>query len=712
MFSSSTLMENTSGTSLSINNLSSKSDDSYLYSLLEFNADLHEIDIDYKCSYYKALKELSETTDIRKIRTLEEGVLDNFSKKIVKVIQAIIDFIKKVVQYITNKDVKIRNEFRKLEMRTHFITYREADSAVFTIYNYPSIVDIDDQKCRASLNNIISEIDSICDGHDLPATSDAGLAMAYKALARIVKNGRGRREYNRPVDTAESFKEYVKTDIVYTEKKEMTYETWRNTFKDLIPSKRNVISKKLEGIRSDLEKCQSAVQNSTKIVDEEQRKNVDALVAQIRSIVSSYTWFITYLYETETKHLEYIVRTYNRFAESKNEAGFIHGEPFNSDTLFDNEDLRGFNPTEWLDLSLTTECYEIKSEMLETHRSIAVQEAIILSDDNNNKFRRLIAMREAEGNKLGTAIKGIIERIKSFIDQFFSKLKDKYGKNSAFIKRNTENINKPIQIKDMTSSGDILAGMYRIQSGVSLTPFNYQNMKDELSDKKKFFAKYILPSLKSDSQYSKRDLKWSDDMSITDYCKAYYGASMPEDKYSPCKFTGKEIEANKQNIVKFLNQSNTFLASIRTDIGKLESEAKKVSANTSNPQQQSQQNDDKKDDQPKEEAKNESMYYSELYKTWFTEADINMDNTSNNSENGGDDNKDGEDGLSESSAFKNYVDCYKDVLLSKLTASEFIVNELMQVIRKHAESYMSEEQKKKEAETSEKEKNAAPASNK
>ena len=71
------------------------------------------------------------------------------------------------------------------------------------------------------------------------------------------------------------------------------------------------------------------------------------------------------------------------------------------------------------------------------------------------------------------------------------------------------------------------------------------------------------------------------------------------------------------------------------------------------------------------------MYYSELYGTWFTEAEINVDETKA---------KEGEDGEKKSNSsdpFKAYMECYRDVFTSKLTAAQFIIGELTQVVSRH-----------------------------
>jgi hypothetical protein len=225
-----------------------------------------------------------------------------------------------------------------------------------------------------------------------------------------------------------------------------------------------------------------------------------------------------------------------------------------------------------------------------------------------------------------------------------------------------------------------------------MVPFNYETMKEDLKDKKVFFEKHILQSLKNPSQYTKRKVEWNANMSITEYCKAYYGASMPENKYPKCEFTTAELQTNMTNIIKFVQTYSG--SSFNNDINKLENESKKVSSAAPASTGSNATGADN--------AKNESLYYSSLYGTWFNEIQVekgetenNTNNDNSNSENSNNDsNNNNNKDLDQAAAFKAYSECYNDVFLSKLTATEFIMSELKSLIIAHAESYMNDEQKK------------------
>lgn len=692
-FDSNILSENYSDNNK--NNFRNDAYSSYVYGIIELNDKMHEIETSNSIKNYRALKEdaVNESNGVilsdKEIKALQEGIISDFKEKLNNAINAIIEFIKKFINMLTQKDLKVRLSYRRMVSRTkNFVNIKKNEKEyTFTIYNYPNLRDIDDNKCRASLNNIISSIDAICSGNFEPAVSDSSLEMAYRALARIVKTS-GRREYNNPIEDKSSFSDFVKTDIVYTEHKQETYGEWRESIKNIVPTEKSVISSKLSGIKEDLEKCRTKIDNA-EIVDEQSRNNLNTLISQIKSIISSYTWYLNYIYDMETMQLNYIMNTYNKISGSVNESGFIHGEPFNSDTLFDNEDLRDFNPTEWLDLSLTAECFQIKYELDESRKRIALGEANIMSDNDPSKKLRLSLMREAEGENTNNRIANIFKSIKQLIDKFINTIKEKVSNTSKFIQKNGDFINKPIKIEKVSSKGDIISGMYRIQKSINIVPFNYENMKEDLKDEKTFFVKHILPSLKESSNYSKRDTKWNDDMKITDYCKSYFGAPVGGKDSQDCVFTGAEIEQNKQNIVKFLNRPS-ILQSINNEINELEKESKKVTSKITNPQPN--ENKEENNNETKElKANNESMYYSELYSKWINEANIEMSNNSEKDDNNNNENQ--KESSEEIAAFNKYMNCYRSVIASKMTAAEFIINEMMQIMNAHARSYMNKEQK-------------------
>ena len=76
-----------------------------------------------------------------------------------------------------------------------------------------------------------------------------------------------------------------------------------------------------------------------------------------------------------------------------------------------------------------------------------------------------------------------------------------------------------------------------------------------------------------------------------------------------------------------------------------------------------------------------------LFNTILTEIDIDAGKTEGQS-------GDGDNGAAnESSGIKTYVNAYKDVMMSKITASEFIISEMMAIMRQHSGKKTNSEQK-------------------
>ena len=676
-----------------------KSDsDLFVYSLLEFNDSVHVIDTIDKISYYKDLTEASGNG----LMPVNEGIVEVVNA-LAKIIAKIINFLKDVSRKILNFSIfgKSRyNDLRKKNPKESEKSWANNPNITrqINVFHFPSVLDVDSQQFRTCLNNIINELERVCenDTNTTDKASNKSKEMAFKTLAKLigkyVKVEGAPGEYKvSDVTDSRSFANFVNSEICFVTQKEMNYNEYYKHYMDLngYMIKSSVYAKKVSEFYQDLERAKKIVSNAV-INTPEQKKHAHDLVAQISSISIAYGNFIYSIANMENKCFDYHSKLaykyiYNIEKDSVNEAGWIHGEQFDSDTLFDNEDLRDFNRTEWLDLNLTTECFESKYEILETSKRIALQEALILTDDLPNKFGRLVAMREAEEKKLSERLSNIIEVIRNALNKFMQTVKDKAVQQAAKLKNNATFVTKPIKIEHVKSNGDILAGMYRIQQKINILPFDYNSMKDDLKDKETFFRNRILSGMRNTSQYAKRQLNWNDGMSVVEYCKLYYGASLPEDKYPKCEFTTQDLEINKANIIKFLSTPNNAF-SCKSDLDVLESESKKIARAdvVQNRQQNTQTATQNAEQKPAatntNTAKNEA-YFSELYQTWFTEAEIEIGEKPAEAE------QNNQEIADRATAYKIYMDTYKDIILSKMTAAEFIYSELTQIINAHAAYY-------------------------
>ena len=695
------------------------SDDFYLYDLLEFNDTIHDIDTSSKIAYYRSLNNaiIAESNGME-LSVYNEGIVSDAIKRLVLIINKIIEFIKNIARKIFGLSSANKSKYdsckRGYKSNASNSSWRrnKHEKKLLNVYHYPNILDIDTQQFRACINNINGELERVCSNKtSRNEASEKSKIMAFKTLGKLVSKyieHKPDSSFNvSSIVDEKTFMEYVRSEMCYITEQEMDFDEFEEAFYALgskIHSGSDY-STRISEFERDLTYAKKIVSTAV-FNNKEQEQYANALVLQINDIVQAYANMIMVIHKFESAEVKYYSNiVYKYVACTTNESGFIHGEQFDSDTLFDNEDYRDFNRTEWLDLNITAECYELKFEMVECAKRVAIQEALILADDQYNKFGRLMTMREAEEAKTKTNIKGIIESIKKFLETFIQNIKNRYSKNAKILRRNMQYVEKPITIKEIRSNGDIITGMYRIQQKLTIIPFNYDTMKDDLKDKETFFRNKILPSMKNTSQYSKRDAKFDNGVSIADYCKAYYGASMPEDKYPKCEFATADVEANKNNIVRFLQTENIFSA--KSDLQTLENESKKVYSKMQTTQSGDQGAANNSQKPAEGEAKNES-YYSELYRSWFTEAEIEMGEKPEGAN--GDNNSTAN--TEEATAFRVYMETYKDVILAKMTASEFIVSELMQIMLAHIYSYMSPNQKKAEQDAQAAEKASAGAADK
>ena len=688
--------------SLSLRQMQEPSTESFIYDILESNDILHQIDTEENIGYYRYLSEYANGTCTEAVMT--EGIVTGIHAFLSKAIQAIIDLIDKFINFLrTGAFKKTAADMRKLERDFHAATHgginpksNLAKVKKFKTFNRPAISDINDGYIAPSLNNVTSSIDRALSGATDNLSKDnidKDKNTVYKILGKIAIKLRENPSYTNKITDTESFRSAVSADTMYTDNAEMSAFDYIN--------KELERQRKAEDITKDAEDKMAAIRQILKNYDEklktrsgsispEARDYAKELVQVIHNVVADVEWYFAKLISINTAAGNYANSVFRKATKSFFETSTIHGEMFDGNTLFDNEDYRDFNRTEWLDLELTAECYAFSAEARESRRRIAANEAAIFAEGfGYDTFKKLVAMREAEEKKLGDRFMEIIKNIMAAIDKFFANLRDKLSLDAAYIKKNLQYIQKPFNFQELKSTGDVINGLTRIldSSKPAIKPYDYASMQNDLEDEKAFFIKYIRPSLGAARSGSE-----GSDISPAEFCKAYYGASMPKDRYPEVVIGNKELEGARANIMTFLQAPNNQLAKIRDDVRKLEQEAKKASTKvgekpSENPADKVKTGTDKKDDSANQsaqvqapaanaegEAKQESMYYSELYQRWFTEAEVNGGETAQETAK-----------KSEKDGFKSYINAYKNVLLAKLTGAAFVRSELMQIITYHAQ---------------------------
>lgn len=711
IYRSSFLLSKNDNASYSIAEMA-RTPETYLECLLQLNEEFQEAENEYNIAYYKALKEsaLNESTDL----VLSEGLVSRAVDMLAKLIESIINFIKKFINMIRGKGFKLMAEEAdkaQKEAQKSSTSYEEflKKTQEFRFFYVVDWNKINSNMLYQACGELNAAIDSLLNGNDYGEVDDSVFKMRYVSLHRSIKNAIDSKSYSNPVVDPNSFKQFIMTDIVRDEIRNTTGDYFVNYYTNIkyrgLKSE-DEISKYTKDEIKRLNDLKSKLETRAPALKQENVTKASKLIHYYQIIIESWTWFLGQNFNQQMKGIKYYTAVLNSLSNAKNESSTIHGELFNSDTLFANEDPRDFNRTEWLDLELTAETYCFNQAINEARRSMAVQEAMIWAENAipSDTFRKLQAMQEVEMNKLGDAIAEIIRRIKDFVTKFINDIQDKHGPTAAFLKRHGDLIRKnPIKLGEATSTGNIIQGIYRIKTDKNPPSFNPAVMNED--DKLDMFEKHFL-AIFSDSRNGKRPVTWDRGKGITisEFCKAYYGASMPTDAYPPVKYTAAELEKDKGAILEFMtNPHMSIFSKIKKDLADLEREAKNAgataarpnistseqpagNANASNANTANANNAGNAD----AGAKQESAFYSVLYDRWFTEMDIANGPEQNNAQGGSDKKEEGKSNRKNYS--KMYIEITKDILLSKLTAARFIYSECNQIIRAHAKSYMSKEQ--------------------
>ena len=709
IYRSSSLLSKNDNASYSIAEMA-RTPETYLECLLQLNEECQEAENEYNIAYYRALKEsaLNESTDV----VLSEGLVSKAVDMLSKLIESIINFIRKFINMIRGKGFKlIAEEADKAQKEAQKSTTYEEFLKKTQELRFYHVVDwskLDSNMIYQACGEISSAIESLLNGNDYGEVDESIFKMRYTALHRSIKKAIDSPSYSNPVIDPNSFKQFVMTDVVRDEIRNTTGDSFINYYTNIkyrgLKSDKE-ISKYTDDETKRLESLKVKLETRAPALKPENVTKASKLIHYYQIIIESWTWFLGQNFNQQIKAIKYYTAVLNSLSNAKHESSTIHGELFNSDTLFANEDPRDFNRTEWMDLELTAEAYCFNQAINEARRSMAVQEAIIWSENAipSDTFRKLQAMQEAEINKLANAIQDIIKRVKEFVTKFINDLQDKHGPNAAFMKKYAAQIKNPFKIAEVTSTGNILDGLIRMQESRHIS-FNPATMNEE--DKAAMFKTHFLTGFASKASGGKRPVKWEDGITISDYCKAYYGASMPIDQYPPVKYNTQELNGAKDNIMKFMDAPHAFFSKIKQELSELEKEAKKAGAEAVRPNinvnntaqtgnnagQQNANQGGGDNNAASGDAKQESMFYSVLYDRWFNEMDI-----AKGPEAADGDAKSGEGEAKKQNNSKVYIDCLKDILLAKLTAARFIYSECNQLIRAHAKSYMSKEQAAAEA---------------
>lgn len=663
--------------------------DNFEIKLLEFNDDIHKICVESDIEFYKILSEsaLKKSNSL----TIQEGLINSTVKFISNIIQKFIDTIKSFFNFIKRKygeeQAKRAEEIRKdFKARSNGKVYNNSGinkNKEYTIFIFPKDSEVEDKYFAACYNNLQPLMDKALSGEDIAEDSiNKAIEMGFLVLSKSVPCSRT--IFNNKVKNNEDFKELVSSNCCYKEKDEMTFVEYDDKFGDRINDfkrYKNSIASKVSYLGTMFEKNKIKYESRSLNLSESSKNSIMLILGGMKQLLDTVLWYSNKLVSSYSSFLNYYINTLNT---ALNESSMIHGEEFDGDTLFDNNDSRDFNRTEWLDLSLATESYMISSILSNTRRNIAIKEAKIFTSNDINMLSKLTSMREAEIKKASEGIMNVIKEIGRIIDEFIAKMQDAVSVNANIIKNNQDIIyNKPFKFNTASSQGDILSGIERIKKDLTIKPFDYNSMKDDLKDDKTFFKKHIEPSLNSISKSKERSgFHYDDNMSIANYCKAYFGA--PLEGLEKCTYDAATLQKIIIENKDFLESPHAFIRQIKGAKSELENQAKRFQSELDNSAKNNTETE------ANNSINNESNYYSELYGRYIplSEIDIKGENPeTNNTSNKIENDQSSSNKVSFQSCIKVWLNTYRTVLMAKITGAEFIRKELMSIIKTQIKAY-------------------------
>lgn len=678
----------------SIKEMTIGNDDSYLYSVLEFNESMHTLEIEDKIAYYRALVE-SINGDPSKLDQIYESYVVDGIKRIVKFIEKIINWIKEKVSTIFEINTISQSEFNmKKRISKGFVKDVDMEKEyTFTCFNYPMFTKIDSRMCDEALGDIFKHIDEICGGKDLPEVSDTSLKNAYSKLAKTIEDScrsdamsEVKRDYTGARENKEDFVKFIKANIVFTYRKRMPYYSWKDNFIDTITDiSKTAIADKMKYINDKLEAAREKV-SRVETLDQLQKSNLTTYLSQVSSIIRSYEWFLYYIMNMRRGHMKEVIRVYNNIvnnnAESLSESGFIHGEEFNSETLFDNDDIRDFSRTEWIDLKLEAEMYQVKYNLSEEHMMAAIKEAIIRTGEGTEAEKRvqLEALNNQTWNRIKQGITEFIQNLFKFLEQAIQTVIDKLNPHTIYMKTHekTARANKfAIKAK---SKIDIFNGINRVRESIDLIiPYDYEKLKHDLESTDDFFEKHILPKLERSGIRMRKNVAFNRDAGINAYMRQYYGLPYGNDP-EEIEFDAEVLERNKDAMIKYINNPSEIITKVRAELKELEVNAKNAASGMSKPAPAPKATPEKSSTG---EVVNDEAVYSYLYNTWLTETTIELEDKDGNTlytdENGST--------VGEESALQNYLSVYKIVYTARINACKSIISEFYNIMKAHIKMY-------------------------
>ena len=335
------------------------------------------------------------------------------------------------------------------------------------------------------------------------------------------------------------------------------------------------------------------------------------------------------------------------------------------------------------------------------------EEALIFSENISDyeKFQRLQAVNEALADKVKRGWYNAVSAVKEIFRKFTEKLTANFTTTKNYMDRYKNIIlNADFNPNDTYKTQDLDKGIDRIYDDM-VVQLNFNDVaQEEFSTVGQCFTKFFTKRAMAAGPNVKIPDENASIGDISEYYKTYFCMQGNDHTY-----TGKEFQQHIKKFYEFLYDIRKINKSIKDDIREIEDNATRIMkqagldvnkpADNSNPKQ-----DAAPQAEPQAAPAAESVY-SILYQKYFTlnengvlvEAEINKAQTGENRAvnnvakmNQTDDTQTVRN--TERSTVDTKVKAYTDVCVSmlkaKMSACEFIRNELMQIIRNHVQAHI------------------------
>lgn len=681
----------------------SKTNTSALYEMLSFDEEIHKLKIESACNYYKHL--LFCSLDESKIEVLEESLKDTIKVYVDDLIENVRNFFAKLFGNNSKLKSKVNNVRNMNQMAINNIDKIKTDE--FTI-NQVDFIDINSVKFGAGTFDILFDeykkafediITMDISGNGIPDD----IVEAVKTLITSC-NGLIIRELSLKIDQDQE--DYIKVSsdgirVAYPKVSFVEKVYNREQLKQRLQVTNSIIPAVEEAIKStqklevNAERMMKGFINDLYREDKKASKHASAINRVTNYFIKGITELakLNYHYLNTILNSEYVIARAASNNDIKNEVALIHGEEFTGNTLFDNEDIRDFNRTDWMDIALQSEV-DFNKSCREAYREAYMKECIMYMDESTS-MKKLNSIIEAMDARVKEAFdrnffQGIIEMVK----EWFRKISEKINLDKPYLNKYKDIIiNKPnpSAFNQIQTTGWIFRGPGNIKhfnDAIKSVNFDYPNKKEIYMDKNKLFADLLTTNL-----FNKENMPTYDPSnSYIDWLKEYFGA--------PC---GKTINVNDPDVsdmsklfdfvfdVKVLkNDIDRNLDDIKRKANSKDAMAPAAQAQNA-PQPTEQSSGTTSTTNTQNTATPQKEYaYSLVYDTYFTEATLPSQTTDPNAEAVNDKQKAMDDKQTKKDFLtckKNFVSVMNDIIRAELTAIEFIRKEYMEIIRFKVKHY-------------------------